>query len=564
MTYSHIVIGGGSAGAVMASRLSENGANAVLLLEAGPDTPPGREPATILDSYPGSAYLDARFQWLERRVTIGRRGNRPPGHSGLPLRRYEQGRVMGGSSAINGQMANRGVPWDYAEWVRRGAAGWGWGDVLPFFRKLESDRDFGGELHGSDGPLPIRRVPVAQWPGQARAFSAAFAEAGLPFLADQNAEFGDGHYPITISNVDDHRVSTAMAWLTPAVRGRGNLTIRANTRVAGLTFEGARVTGVRLAGGEEIAAREVVLCAGALMTPEMLLRSGIGPGDELAALGMAVRSDQPGVGRGLSDHPSVAIASFLPPAARIKAGRRHIYLGMRWSSDLARYPAGDMSGVVSTKAAWHAVGERLGTVAFWINRPASEDGRVTLTSADPAVAAAVDFNLLSDPRDGERLADGFRRMAAVHYSPLLAGAISDAFPASYSEKVRQIGTINLRNRILTRIAAVFLDGPAWLRREFLERAVMEGEQLAALLSDDAKLDSFVSAAVAGVWHASCSCRMGAPDDAMAPLLPNGRVKGIAGLSVADASAFPAIPSANTNLPTIMLAEKIADGLVRAG
>jgi 5-(hydroxymethyl)furfural/furfural oxidase len=180
------------------------------------------------------------------------------------------------------------------------------------------------------------------------------------------------------------------------------------------------------------------------------------------------------------------------------------------------------------------------------------------------VPASVDFSLLSDSRDVERLMAGFRRMAAVHMSPLMADAISDPFPASYSEKVRQIGTINLKNRILTRIAALFLDGPAWVRRQFLERAVMEGDTLATLMTDDAKLEAFIRSAVAGVWHATCSCRMGAPDDRMAPLLPDGRVKGIAGLRVADASAFPSITGGNTNIPTIMLAEKMAQTILDEG
>lgn len=545
----------------MASRLTEHSGNSVLLLEAGPDTPPGKEPAAILDSYPGSAYLDPRFVWTDRRVTVEPIGNSSP-ESVLPQRRYEQGRVIGGSSAINGQMANRGLPTDYEEWVQRGAAGWGWHEVLPFFLKLESDRDFSGPLHGADGPLPVRRVPTAQWPGQPLAFAAALAEDGLPFIADQNGDYSDGHYPITISNVDDHRVTTAMAWLTTSVRARRNLTIRTEAPVEAIVFEGSRAVGIRLGNGEEIKACEVILCCGALATPELLLRSGVGPAGDLRELGLTVRANQPGVGRGLSDHPSIAIASYLRPGARLDGRRRHIFLGLRWSSDRSIYPAGDMSALVSTKAAWHAVGERLGTLALWINRPASEDGRVYLGSPASEAPARVDFNLLSDARDVERLMVGFRKMAAIHYSPLLEGAISDPFPASYSEKVRQIGTISLRNRVLTRIGAVFLDGPAWLRRQFLERAVMEGEKLAELLTDDEKLEGFVRSAVAGIWHASCSCRMGALDDPMAPLLPDGRVKGVMGLRVADASAFPAIPSANTNLPTIMLAEKIADGILQ--
>jgi 5-(hydroxymethyl)furfural/furfural oxidase len=555
LIYSHIIVGGGSSGSVLASRLTERGTNRVLLLEAGPDTPPGKEPAAILDGYPGSAYLDARFVWTERRVTTGPLGNKAPGGR-PPLKRYEQGRVLGGGSAINGQLANRGLPSDYETWVERGAKGWGWDDVLPFFRKLETDLDFVNPLHGNAGPLPIRRIPKESWPGHAKAFAKAFEEAGLPYIADQNGEFTDGHFPLPISNKDGHRVTAAMAWLTPAVRARENLEIRTNVSVESLMFDGRKAIGVRLAG-EDIHAAIVILCAGALFTPELLLRSGIGPGDDLQGLGLEVRLNAPGVGRGLSDHPSVAIASYLPHAARLHGERRHIMLGLRYSSNPQLYPAGDMMGLVSSKAAWHEVGKRLGTLAFWINRPLSEHGCIRLASADPKVPAEVDFNLLADYRDTQRLMDGLRRMAAIHLSPFLKDAIADPFPASYSEKVRQIGAINLKNKILTRIAAFALDGPASLRRAFIDRFIKEGEALATLMTDDAKCEEFVRSAVAGVWHASCSCRMGAIDDPYAVLTPDGRVKGIEGLYVADASAFPAIPSANTNLPVLMLAEKMA-------
>lgn len=556
MQYSHIVIGGGSAGCVMASRLSERRANKVLLLEAGPDTVPGAEPASILDSYPGSAYLDARFTWNDRRVTVGRLGNRASG-ADLPVQRYEQGRVLGGSSAVNGQLANRGLPWDYDEWATRGAIGWGWEDVLPYFKKLETDLDFDGPLHGREGPLPIRRVPYSRWPEHAKAFANALAEAGLPFLADQNAEFSDGHYPLPISNTDDHRVTAAMAWLTPAVRARDNLHIRTDTRVDGLLFDNLKAVGVRI-GEEQIRGAEIIVSTGALFTPEILLRHGIGPAEDLMRLGIPVRLDSPGVGRGLSDHPSLAIASFVSRQARLRAERRHIMLGFRFSTDTSSFPAGDMSGLVSTKAAWHPVGERLGTLAFWINRPSSEDGRVQLVSPDARVAAQVDLNLLSDNRDVFRLMAGFRKMAAIQLSPLMANVTSDPFPASYSEKVRQIGAINLKNYVLTRIAALFLDGPALVRRSFLDHFVSEGEKFTTLMLDDAKLESFVRSSVAGLWHASCSCRMGADDDNMAVLHSDGRVKGIGQLRVVDASAFPAIPSANTNLAVLMMAEKMAD------
>jgi 5-(hydroxymethyl)furfural/furfural oxidase len=157
--YDTIIVGGGSAGSVLAHRLSAKSANKVLLCEAGQDTPPGNEPPEIRDSYSGMAYFDPRFHWTELRVTTQLVSHNNPEAERPPLRKYEQARVLGGGSSINGQMANRGAPTDYDEWEARGAAGWGWTDVLPYFRKVERDLDFDGPFHGRDGRIPVRRIP---------------------------------------------------------------------------------------------------------------------------------------------------------------------------------------------------------------------------------------------------------------------------------------------------------------------------------------------------------------------------------------------------------------------
>ncbi len=566
MNFDTIIVGGGSAGSVLANRLSARSTNKILLLEAGQDTPHGKVPAAVLDSYPGTAYLNPNYTWNKLKVTTEVISHNNPDEKRPPLRAYEQARILGGGSSINGQLANRGAPTDYDEWAAKGATGWDWNSVLPYFKRVERDMDFDGPWHGSEGRIPVRRIFPELWPEHAKAVGKAFEEAGYRFLQDQNAAWEDGYFPITISNAYERRVSAAIGYLDPGTRLRENLSISTATQVSELIFDGQRCVGVKavVAGRpQEFRGNEVILSCGAIHSPAHLMRAGIGPAAHLRELGIDVRAALPGVGQRLQDHPAVAVAAFLKPHARIihDYTRRHIYTALRYSSNLSGIPPGDMFTVVTNKTSWHKVGEQIGSFIITVYKTYSETGQVRLRSPDWQEEPQVDFSLLSDPRDLERMMDGVRRFGAMHLTPIMQSVTSDAFPASYSDKVRQVGLLSRKNKMITDGLAKMLDGPATLRRYLIENLVMEGVTLQDVLTNDDKLETFVRKAAVGVWHASCTCRMGSDDDPMAVTDPCGRVRGVEGLRVVDASVFPVVPCANTNFPVLMTAEKMAEAIL---
>ena len=560
--FDYVIVGGGSAGCVLAARLSERSSNKVLLLEAGQDHPPGHVPPELLDSFAGTAHSNPQFTWSGFTAAFQPKSSNAPDERKRP--RYTAGRVMGGGSSINGMCANRGLPTDYDEWQTKGAKGWGWDGVLPFFKKLESDHDFQGPMHNAEGPIGIRRLFPDRWPRYTSAVMQAVAESGWENIEDQNGVFSDGYFPLAINNIDDQRVSAATAYLTREVRARPNFSIVDQSMVKNLLFEGRQVVGARVRqpqGEVDICAKEVIVSAGALQSPTMLLRSGVGPAEELSALGIDVVVDRRGVGKHLMEHPGVNFGSYMRQGARLTPGlRRQMLAGLRWSSGLDGIPEGDMYLVPTNKAAWHDIGSRLGLVMIWVNRSYST-GEVRLKSPDPTVRPDVDFDMCSDWRDLERLVMGTRMAVKLHQNEVIRDAVHEIFPISYSPLARKIAVYSTWNKFQTWIGGQVMDILPVARKLIIKNMIADGPSIDDLLADRAVVEQWIRSTVVGHWHASCTCRMGAEDDPGAVTDPSGRVYGVGGLRVCDASIMPVVPCANTNLPTIMLGEKVASSIL---
>ncbi len=499
MIWDVVIVGGGTAGCVLAARLSEDPDRRVLLLESGHDYPGGvdelpedlrREQVAIPEPELMWYYGGALSDRVDREVAVVR------------------GHAIGGSGAVNGTVFQRGLPDDYDAW---GSSLWTYEAVLPYLRRTERDLDFATPIHGTEGPVPVRRFKREQWPPSQRAMYEAALACGYPTKLDLAEPDGSGIGAVPHNGQGVVRMSAALTYLQPA-RGRPNLQVRGDARVVGIRFADRRATGVEVRGSDGetavVEAREVVLTCGGIETPHLLMTSGVGTADALARHGTEVVCDLPGVGKNLRDHPSIPLPVETPPGFS-EDGRNHVMLVYTTEGSPRRNDMQIILCAVRMPDANGALSWPLTVVAM--QQASDAIGEISLASPDPLVPPRIVFNYLESELDRNRVRDATRVMARLVAHPAFASiGVKRTAPAD------------------------------------------------DVLASDALLDEWLVANLFTLFHTCGTCRMGKAGDPAAVVDDHGRLHGIEGLRIADLSIVPNVPRAATNATAFMLGERIAD------